>query len=153
MDNQDGYGEYYWARRSCQAYTGNYSGWAVGGGVDGSTLDCGSSYPDNVRSQMISSAFSLADATAADMTFQRWHNTDSDNDRLFWGASTDGFNFNGWEISGDSGGWQQQIFDLTDVPNLGDLSSKSIVSIMIGFIRDSGVNHPAGCGRGKCYTA
>ena len=37
-DNEPGYGKYYWAKRTCRPKSGSYSGWAVGGGADGSGL-------------------------------------------------------------------------------------------------------------------
>jgi len=47
-------GEYYWALSRCQSNpTGGQSLWAVGGGVDGSNLSCGSYYPPGVASGAI----------------------------------------------------------------------------------------------------
>ena len=69
FDNEPGSGEYHWAKRDCKAYSGVYAGWAVGGGGDGAGLSCGADYPDDADAVMIYGPFSLADATAADLTF------------------------------------------------------------------------------------
>jgi hypothetical protein len=68
-DAEPGYGEYFWAKRDCEAYSGRYAGWAVGGGDDGSGLWCGDNYPDDAHSVMFFGPFSLGDATDAELTF------------------------------------------------------------------------------------
>jgi hypothetical protein len=70
------FGGYQWARSTCRPYTGDYSAWAVGGGTYGSSLACGSNYPNNVDSWMSYGPFSLKDATAAALSFQLWMHVD-----------------------------------------------------------------------------
>jgi hypothetical protein len=144
FDNKPGYGDYAWGKRNCQAYAGGYSGWAVGGGGDGAALTCGSDYPDNVQSWMIYGPFSLADATAAELTFKLWQYSESGSDWLFWGASTDGDDFSGRRSWGDSKGWLDKTFDLADVPGLGDLTGEPQVWIALIFASDESVNFTEG---------
>jgi len=111
---EQGDGDYRWAKRYCRPYSGSYSAWGVGGGADGSGLPCGALYPNNASSYMIYGPFNLSTATQAELLFYRWNKTISP-DRLFWGHSTDGSYFTGWNVTGDSGGWQYQSFGLASV--------------------------------------
>ena len=120
-DSGDSGGEYYWGRRNCRSFEGSHSGWAVGAGKNGSTLNCGADYPDDVQSWMIYGPFNLTGVSAADMNFQLWLNTEKDYDKLFYGASIDGVHFSGRAISGDSQGWLERTFDLADAGTLGSL--------------------------------
>ena len=136
-DNEAGYGEYYWADRTCRPKSGSYSGWAVGGGADGSGLSCGDDYPDNAFSTMIYGPFSLVDATDAEMLYDYWVQSEPDYDELFVGASIDGTDFYGLSVSGDTGGWSSGNLDLTDVPGLGNLLGQPSVWIAFVFTSDS----------------
>lgn len=132
-DDQSGYGEYYWGKRNCRAYEGSYSGWGVGGGANGSALSCGSNYPDNTNSWMVYGPFSLADATAADLTFKLWLYTEQSYDHVCRYASTNGVNFHGTCTSGNSSGWIDRTLDLTNVPTLGDLAGQPNVWVALVF--------------------
>jgi uncharacterized protein YegL len=133
---EGGEGDYRWAKRNCRPHTGSYSAWAVGGGANGSTLPCGSYYPNNASSWMIYGPFDLSSATDAELLFYRWNNT-IDPDRLIWGASLDGNHFYGTIAIGDSGGWKYTSFDLTNVYTLGDLTGQPQVWIGFFFQSDS----------------
>ncbi len=135
-DGQPGSGEYYWGKQDCRAFIGDYSGWAIGGGSDGSLLPCGSSYPENVKSWMIYGPFSLADASAADLRYQTWINTGSpsNTDQNFCRmASTDGINFSGDCFRGNSQGGIEQTLDLSNVTGLGSLLGQTEVYIALYF--------------------
>lgn len=113
-DHPQAPGEYYWGKRDCQAYAGSYSAWAVGGGDDGAHLPCGSDYPDYAYSYMFYGPFSLEGATAAEMTFQLWLNSESGFDSIFWGFSTDGAHYwGGDQWTGYSDGWMEKGLNLT----------------------------------------
>jgi len=144
LDNQDGYGEYYWDKRDCRNYAGSYSGWAVGGGADGGALACGSNYPEYARSWMVYGPFSLTDATAGDLAFKLWLNSELDYDGVFYGASVDGNSFHGPLITGNSEGWIDRMLDLTDVPTLGNLMGQPQVWIAMVFLSDFSNNYPEG---------
>ncbi|MGC8826954.1 MAG: hypothetical protein ACP5TV_08125 [Anaerolineae bacterium] len=77
-------GEYYWAKRTCRLFAGSYSGWSIGGGANGSALACGSQYPNNIYSWLIFGPVSLADATAADLQFKLWLNSEAGYDDIFY---------------------------------------------------------------------
>jgi hypothetical protein len=91
-------GDYTWARRDCRPYNGDYSAWAVGGGADGSSLSCGSDYPDSANSWMAYGPFSLADATTASLSYRLWLNVGPElgADNFCVHASPDGVNFTGY---------------------------------------------------------
>ena len=143
-DYASGYGEYYWAKRTCRPKTGSYSGWAVGGGADGTGLPCGSEYADNTFSWLIYGPFSLVGATDAEILYDTWFKSEPDFDQLFVGASIDGENFYGSGNSGDSGDWLSENFDLTAVPTLGNLTGRSSVWIAFVFTSDSSIAYPEG---------
>ena len=112
-------GEYWWARQGCRAYWGSsYSAWAVGGGADGSQLDCGAHYPDNADSWMIYGPLSLQDAAMAQMRFQLWLNTAGLGDRFCYAASHDlqGPFYGDCVNWGTSLDWTSLAFDLGDIP-------------------------------------
>jgi hypothetical protein len=136
-------GEFHWGKRACRPYTGNYSGWAVGGG-DGAGLSCGASYPTYVLGWMTYGPFSLADASAAELTFQLWLNSEQGYDRVCRMASIDGNLFHGTCTSGNSSGWIGRTLDLTDVPTLGDLTGQSNVWITLIFESDETITYSEG---------
>lgn len=124
-------GEYFWAKRSCRANGGTYSGWGVGGGANGAALGCGSSYPNNADSWMVFGPFSLADAAAAELNFDLWLNTEFGIDEVCRLASTDGTNFDGTCTYGDSVGW------ITRTLNLSSYLGQSNVWIALNFYSDA----------------
>ncbi|MCS7288522.1 MAG: hypothetical protein NZ699_05250, partial [Roseiflexus sp.] len=143
-DKQPGWGEYTWSRRNCLAVSGAHSGWAVGGGADGSRLPCGSYYPNNARSWMVYGPFSLADATAADLRLKLWLNSEMYVDDLCMMASVDGRNFAGSWTTGVTGGWVDETLDLTDVYQLGNLTGRSQVWIAVIFRSNATITRPIG---------
>lgn len=138
-DNGPEYGEYQWGKRTCRPYQGSYSGWAVGGGGNGSTLTCGLPFPTNVNSWMMYGPFSLEQAVDGELRFMLWLNTDPDagQDRIFFGASLNGTEYYGSFRWGFSDGWTEVVFDLTDVYTLGNLMGQPDVWIAFVFISDS----------------
>lgn len=138
------HGEYFWASRNCRPYAGTNSAWAVGGGVNGNGLSCGSNYPDYMDSWMQYGPFSLVNATAAELVFKLWSNNESDYDGVCRMASIDGINFYGICTSGNSAGWIDRTLDLTTVYTLGDLRGHSQVWVALVFTSDSLINYPEG---------
>ncbi len=132
-------GEYYWYKRNCRAFSGSYSGWAVGGGANGGGLACGSNYPSNARSWMVYGPFSLVGATAADFRLKLWLNSELNYDGACWMASVDGNNFSGGCSTGTSSGWVDRSLDLSNVYNLGNLLGRSQVWVALIFTSDASV--------------
>ena len=143
-DDKPGYGEYHWGKRNCRPFSGSYSGWAVGGGANGSALSCGRDYPTDAASWMMYGPFSLADATAADLSFKLWVDSEFGFDELHFKASVDGANFWGPVATGDSDGWVDAQLDLSDVYNLGNLMGRSRVWIALIFTSDGSETEPEG---------
>ncbi len=138
FDNLPGYGEYFWGKRTCRPYAGGYSGWGVGGGANGSALSCGSNYPNDTEGWMLYGPFSLADATAAEMRFMLWLNTENTYDRVCRLYSTDGFNFDGFCTSGNSSGWIDRVLDM------GAAVGQPNVWVALVFDSDFSINYPEG---------
>jgi uncharacterized repeat protein (TIGR02543 family) len=136
-------GEYYWGKRGCKPYAGSYSGWGVGAGAQGSWLNCGNNYPDNTDSWMVYGPFSLVGATAADMKYKLWLNSESSYDYVCRLASTDGSNFSGWCTSGYTD-WTDRVLDLANVPNLGNLLGQLNVWVALQFYSDEIYNYAEG---------
>jgi len=163
FDDYPGYGEYYWGKRSCRPYAGSYSGWAVGGGANGSTLSCDSNYPNYARSWMVYGPFSLVGATAADMRFRLWARTELNYDGVCWAASVNGTDFYGPCLTGTDTSWQERVLNLANVPTLGNLLGRSSVWVAFIFISDSSITYSEGahidnvvlrkCMYASCYGA
>jgi hypothetical protein len=137
-DNDTDSGRYYWGKRNCRNHGGSFSAWSVGAGD--TTLSCGSNYPNDVYAWMVYGPFSLADATAADLKFDWWSDTEYGYDAFFWGASTDGDEYFGTIVTGDWSSWTTgQLLDLSDVPTLGDLLGEDQVWIAFMFGSDSSI--------------
>lgn len=140
--------DYTWAKRDCRPANGSFSGWAVGGGTVGSTLPCGSNYPDGIPGAAEPSLkfgpFSLVGATSAELQFEVWYNTVPPFDAVAPCASIDNRNFYCYALSGSSDGWQTRTFDLRRVPTLGDLRGRPQVWIQFAFTRNSSGNRPEG---------
>jgi hypothetical protein len=151
---------YVWGKRNCKHYAGSYSGWGVGAGTNGSSLPCGSNYPNNVDSAMVYGPFSLAGATAADLKFQLWLNSETNWDYLCRYASIDNINWYGSCTYGNSGGWISRVLDLSSVYTLGNLMGQPSVWIALEFYSDGSNNYLEGshvdniilrkCSSGSC---
>jgi hypothetical protein len=137
-DNDPDSGRYYWGKRNCRNHGGSFSAWSVGAGD--TTLSCGSNYPNDVFAWMIYGPFSLTDATAAQLTFDWWSDTEYGYDAFFWGASTNGEDYYGTMVTGNWASWTAgELLDLSTVPTLGNLLGEDQVWIAFGFGSDSRV--------------
>ncbi|TES93454.1 MAG: hypothetical protein E3J88_00040, partial [Anaerolineales bacterium] len=136
-------GTYFWAKKDCNPNTGSYSAWAVGEGADGSALACGIDYPDGANSWMIYGPFSLADATDAEFRFMYWLNSQLSNDILYAVASKNGIDFYGAYTSVTTD-WSGLIFDLTNVPVLGDLTGEAQVWVVFAFQSNTDTHYAEG---------
>jgi hypothetical protein len=135
---------YEWGLSTCQANSGSHSAWGVGGGTAGSGLACGSDYPDGVDTLLVTGPFDLSDAEAAEVDYQLWLNVEADNDHVGTYASIDGGYFWGWYYWGNSGGWQPGVFDLSNVPVLGDVRGQPQVWIAFAFTSNDSIHYSEG---------
>jgi hypothetical protein len=131
--------EYYWAADDFLPHWGDWSAWPAASGADAVDPD-GSDYPSDCYSWMVYGPFDLSDASDAEVNFFYWNHSELNDDYLFYGAATDGIQFWGTKMSGNSNGWQYRSFDLTDVPTLGDLTGQSQVWVAFIFRSDSDTN-------------
>ncbi|MFP3897625.1 MAG: hypothetical protein ACLFV5_12420 [Anaerolineales bacterium] len=137
-DNDPDSGRYHWGERDCRAHGGSFSVWSVGAGD--TPLGCGSDYPNNVYAWMLYGPFSLTDATAAELSFDWWSDTEYEYDAFGWYASTDAENYYGYEVTGDWASWTTgEVLDLADVPALGNLLGQDQVWIAFVFGSDSSI--------------
>ncbi len=139
FDQATNNGEHYWAKRSCRPFAGGFSGWAVGGGDDGSALACGSDYPDMAASHMIYGPFSLADASDARLTLKLWMNNEPGVDKFCTTASLDGAIFLGNCTFTPTDGWEDSTLDLTNISGLGTLIGHDQVWVGLHFISNANV--------------
>jgi bacillopeptidase F (M6 metalloprotease family) len=93
---------------------------------------------------MVYGPFGLTSATAADLSFKLWLNSESDWDFVCRGASINGVDFYGICTSGATGDWIDRVLDLSNVPTLGNLMGQSDVWIMLEFYSDSMANYAEG---------
>jgi hypothetical protein len=130
---------YRWGAETFRPFSGTRSGWCAGGSESGSFPDLKpqfDNYSDNMNSLMIWGPFNLAAARDAWVDFHYWHETEACCDDFFWGASIDDGLYHGYLVSGSSAGWQQERFDLTNVPTLGDLTGEAQVWVAFVFTSD-----------------
>lgn len=112
-------GEYFWGQNTHIVSTGTHSAWVAASGANG--MDPGSySYPNNADSWMVYGPIDLATYNTATFQFKYWNQSELDTDYFGWYTSTDGVNFTGTQVSGDSPGWVSQSIDLS--PYYGDSS-------------------------------
>ena len=137
-------GTYNWGKRNCQVYAGSSSGWAVGGGADGVALGCGSNYPDNADSWMVYGPFSLVGATAGELNFKLWLNSEAGFDGVCRLASINDTDYYGFCESGDTSGWIDRTLDLSNVTQLGNLLGQPNVWVALIFVSDGTLNFPEG---------
>ena len=131
-------GEYFWDDTNYKPYSGSWSGWAARGGANG--VDPASYYyPDNAQSWMVYGPFDLSNSSDAELLFYYWNRSEVNYDWFGWYASTNGTDFYGSSVSGDSLGWSYVNFDLTAVPSLGNVTGDS--SVWIAFIFTSDVSN------------
>jgi len=129
-------GEHLWGKRDCRKLNGSYAGMSYGGGAVGGGLSCMDPQPKNIVSWMVSPAYSLVGATAAELRYHLWQNSEFNYDFFYALASTDGTNFCGRKYSGNTQGWSEQVLDLTNVYGMGNLMGESAVQVAIVFISD-----------------
>jgi hypothetical protein len=128
-------GEYYWDDDDYTGYNSKQSAWVANGGWNG--LDPAFyNYPNHLHTWMIYGPFDLSDASAASLTFQYWNRSEINYDFLGWYASSNGNDFYGYRVSGDSLGWKPMTLDLKSVPALGNVTGDSSVWIAFRFISD-----------------
>ncbi|HEY4691378.1 MAG TPA: hypothetical protein VIK33_18870, partial [Anaerolineae bacterium] len=144
-DSSSDGGEYKWGKRSCHPRAGNFGGWSVGGGAQGSSRLCSATYPNNIRTWAIYGPFDLSQATSASLTFHVWGRSESVTgcpyDYLFAGSSADGVNLSGSKYCGDwtngdaGNGYYSRTLDLSS--RLG----QSRVWVAFLFVSNSSVTH------------
>ena len=99
----------HWGTSTCEQHAGMQSAWVEGT----SGLACGSDYETSEESRIIYGPFSLGDAAAARLSFSYWLSSEEYYDYLYWGSSINGTDFWGYGVSGNSGGWLDETFDIT----------------------------------------
>jgi hypothetical protein len=140
-------GEYLWGQRDCRPGQGSFSAWSVGGGADGGSLPCGN-YPNNAFTLVNFGPFDLSQATDAQFQLSLWLDTEPyflyPFDFFGYAASRNGEDFKGYAKSGEEPLWSPITLDLTDVPELGDLTGEPQVWVTFLFVSDSSINNYEG---------
>jgi hypothetical protein len=119
-----------WGRETYRSHTGQAAAWCVG-----SSLTPPGSYPNNADAQAVYGPFSLAGTDSAYLTFYRWLQSELNYDYLWWGASTDGVNFTGDELSGEYPFWSLESLDL------GSFCGQAQVWIRFRFSSDNTITY------------
>lgn len=103
--------ERYWAKDDFQPHTGAASAWPAAGGPD--SLDPAlKPYPNNLDTWMIYGPFDLGQAVDAQVVFYLRRQIEPQYDYLFFGASADGTNYDGWTWDSDYP-WEEITTSLT----------------------------------------
>ncbi len=135
------YADAYWDDTSYKKHSGSWGCFCADLGADGTGW--GGQYVNNMSAWMVYGPFSLADANDAVVEFWHWTKTESNYDKLYYVASTNGTNFYGYyltgDMTGDAGnvdGWLSKTFDLKNVYQIGDITGESQVWIAFVFTSD-----------------
>lgn len=134
-------GEYYWDDDDYWydlPQNSSWTAWAANGGANGVDPEY-YNYPNNANSWMTYGPFDLSTYSYADVLFSYSNISEENCDHFGWYASPDGLNYYGTAVSGDSGGWKNEAFDLTNVPGYGDMTGDSSVWIAFVFWSDDSV--------------
>jgi hypothetical protein len=134
--NGSAYGQYFWGKSACDKFSGSFSAWAIGGGVDGDNTQCGWNYSKFTNSWMVSAPVDLSTAYRAQLRFKTRINSETGYDGLCWAVSVDGDRFYGQCASGRTG-WGERGMDLNNVPTLGNLAGRPRVWLAFIFSSDS----------------
>ena len=102
-----------WGDQTFRADSGTWSLYCADDGAQAPPENSGGPYLDNMASYAIYGPFDLSDATDAELTFDYWSETESNYDYFWWSASTDGTTFTGFNVTGSSGGWQNETYSLS----------------------------------------
>ncbi len=132
-----------WGRVTCKSAGGRGSAWCAAGG-SAPQPPC-TQYAPGMSTWLYYGPFSLADASAASAEFDIWLDTETydsttqKGDRLWWLVSTDGINFSGYYISGNTGGWTHEVFDFSDVTSVTAAGAQQVWFAFV-FTSDATVN-------------
>lgn len=134
-------GDDFWERITCApggAASGTGAAWCA---ANGDQLLCGPTYDDNMNSWMIFGPFNLSYAVEAEVVFKFINDCEVAFDGLSFLASIDGIFYYGFLHDGTTTGypsdWQSAIFDLRQVPVIGDLTGQPLVWFSLIFESDS----------------
>jgi len=120
-----------WARSTYRKAGGGYSIWCAKSGSaappDGGTV------PKNMTTWAIVGPINLSSYNAGTFAFDLWQQTGT-GDYLFYGASTNGSNFSGWNITTNTSGFQRVTRDITDWGSLGNLAGQGAVWFAFFYI-------------------
>ena len=133
------YGDPTWCPTTYNSYSGKKSAWNACGGTIG--VPAGGSYPNDMNTALVYGLFSLVGATNPKLIFKHLTNTELKNDHFSYMVSIDSKNFYGTTLSGDWTPWKSVVFDLTNVPTLGDIRGQPNVYIAFAFDSDSSIQN------------
>ncbi|OGU06611.1 MAG: hypothetical protein A2075_08490 [Geobacteraceae bacterium GWC2_58_44] len=132
------YGNPTWGATGVDKYAGSRSGWC---GTSGLAPENG--YGNDMNAWMLYGPFSLAGSSGAGMSFWYKNLSESGHDYFRWMASVDGEDYYGYQVSGDHNSWRSKVFDLSNVPTLGNLNGKTQVWLAFQFVSDGTDSGPA----------
>ncbi|MFQ5604490.1 MAG: right-handed parallel beta-helix repeat-containing protein [bacterium] len=136
-----------WGKTDYQKrWNSQYSVWCAAGG-DSAKIP-GASYPNNLQAMMVYGPFDLSDVNYGELNFWFWLDAEREKDWFYYMVSTDGNNFSGVGVSGQtgfwSGSWTQDFLPLTNVPGAGDVTGQSQVWLAFLFESDSSASSDKG---------
>lgn len=128
-------GLYYWNDTRALSHAGSRSAWPAANRLNPEDYF----YPNDMCAWMIYGPFSLRDASAAQLRFTYWNQSELGYDWFAWLASRDGIHFSGRQVSGNSSGWRTVTLDLAKVPGLGSCLDDATVWIAFRFGSDGSI--------------
>lgn len=124
-----------WGKTNYRKHNGNYSIWCAKDGIKG--VQPGQSYPNNCQSMIIYGPFDLTNVNYAQLNFWYSLDTEYEKDWFHYMVSTDGNNFQGLGVSGETI-VPNEMLHLSNIPGLGNATGHS--QVWIAFLFESDVN-------------
>jgi Zn-dependent metalloprotease len=131
-------GQVYWDDQNCVSHDPSWSLWAADGGTN-RLNPCTDNYANNMDSWTDYGPFDMSNTTDGIFEFHVNNVSELNYDHFKWMVSVDGTNFYGFQISGNTNGWQYKSLDLKNVPTLGNITGRSQVWIAFIFTSDGSV--------------
>jgi hypothetical protein len=139
-------GDYRWDDVPCFAWSDGWSMWPAADGADARDV-CGiwgppEDYPNDAWSWLVHGPLNLSGASQAWVDFHFRNESELGRDWFAWMASRDGAQYSGYVASGDFtdgplwNGYNSMRFDLSAVPDLGDMRGDSQVYLAFVFTSD-----------------
>lgn len=117
----------FWGRRDCLAFSGTHSAWILAGGEDGALFPCGGYLDKNYETRMtLRHSFSMRYLGAAQIRLKAYTEMGPHDGLCLEARFNQGQITSAQCINGNTGGWQDLILDLENLPGVGNVLGQDL---------------------------